>query len=162
MHEFFTQYCLTRIRSRLVRLAESCGTEEEAVQRLLLFRLPSPRADALLIWQSILSGDDALWEGITEPYKESIRAFLLQFNQEILRRASKSFDWSGGSIGNFFFTGARLFFNSLEAAIFLFSRVARVRFLIPLHVRCQVGPSPTLMILRQPIRSLHTFECCQR
>ena len=28
--------------------------------------------------------------------------------------------------GNFFFAGARLFFRSLEAAIFLFSRVARI------------------------------------
>ena len=28
--------------------------------------------------------------------------------------------------GNFFFAGARTFFNSLEAAIFLFSRVARI------------------------------------
>ena len=29
-------------------------------------------------------------------------------------------------VGNFFFAGARLFFRSLEAAIFLFSRVARI------------------------------------
>lgn len=28
--------------------------------------------------------------------------------------------------GNFFFAGARIFFRSLEAAIFLFSRVARI------------------------------------
>ena len=28
--------------------------------------------------------------------------------------------------GNFFFAGARIFFQSLEAAIFLFSRVARI------------------------------------
>ena len=28
--------------------------------------------------------------------------------------------------GNFFFAGARLFFRSLEAAIFLFARVARI------------------------------------
>ena len=32
----------------------------------------------------------------------------------------------GGRAGNFFFAGARLFFRSLEAAIFLFSRVARI------------------------------------
>ncbi len=29
-------------------------------------------------------------------------------------------------LGNFFFAGARIFFHSLEAAIFLFSRVARL------------------------------------
>ncbi len=28
--------------------------------------------------------------------------------------------------GNFFFAGARIFFQSLEAAVFLFSRVARI------------------------------------
>lgn len=32
----------------------------------------------------------------------------------------------GACAGNFFFAGARLFFRSLEAAIFLFSRVARI------------------------------------
>ena len=110
-----------------MRLAEKTGPEAEAVQRLLQYRLPLSRAEALNTWQSILAGEDHIWQGITEPYKESIRAFLVQFNQEILRRSPKSFNWAGGSIGNFFFTGARLFFNSLEAAIFLFSRVARVR-----------------------------------
>lgn len=30
------------------------------------------------------------------------------------------------SAGNFFFAGARLFLRSLEAAVFLFSRVARI------------------------------------
>ena len=34
--------------------------------------------------------------------------------------------YSLGAAGNFFFAGARLFFRSLEAAIFLFSRVARI------------------------------------
>lgn len=33
---------------------------------------------------------------------------------------------SSSGAGNFFFAGARTFFNSLEAAIFLFSRVARI------------------------------------
>lgn len=32
----------------------------------------------------------------------------------------------GWSVGNFFFAGARTFFRSLDAAIFLFSRVARL------------------------------------
>lgn len=99
------------------------------MQRLLLHRLPATRTEAHVEWQRIIEGEGALWLGITEPYKESIRAFLVLFNQEVLRRAPKSFDWSGGSVGNFFFSGARVFFNSLEAAIFLFSRVARVRIL---------------------------------
>ena len=33
--------------------------------------------------------------------------------------------WSDPT-GNFFFAGARLFLRSLEAAVFLFSRVARI------------------------------------
>lgn len=40
-------------------------------------------------------------------------------------RASSS-PLPANSIGNFFFTGARMFFQSLDAAIFLFSRVARI------------------------------------
>lgn len=33
---------------------------------------------------------------------------------------------SFSSIGNFFFAGARIFFQSLDAAIFLFSRVSQI------------------------------------
>lgn len=42
-------------------------------------------------------------------------------------KGSAQFDFSGGSIGNFFFAGARIFFSSLDAAIFLFSRVSGAR-----------------------------------
>jgi hypothetical protein len=81
-------------------------------------------------------------------------AFLLHFNTAVLTR-SREFSFANGSIGNFFFTGtalcecvcvgggalsewppsdgpaaagpgARLFFGSLEAAIFLFSGIARI------------------------------------
>lgn len=45
---------------------------------------------------------------------------------QILRRSSESFCFSNGSIGNFFFAGARIFFQSLDAAIFLFSRVSDI------------------------------------
>jgi len=53
-------------------------------------------------------------------------AFLVNFNTQILIRASREFNFYNGSVGNFFFTGARLFFGSLEAAIFLFSGIARI------------------------------------
>lgn len=49
------------------------------------------------------------------------------FNFEILKRAHKHFNFRNGSIGNFFLTGARLFFGSLEAAIFLFSSITAIR-----------------------------------
>ena len=40
--------------------------------------------------------------------------------------AAHEFDFSNGSVGNFFFAGARIFLNSLNAAIFLFSRVSGI------------------------------------
>jgi len=60
------------------------------------------------------------------PFRFGHLAFLGHFNAQILVRAKKGFNFSNGSIGNFFFTGARLFFGSLEAAIFLFSSIARI------------------------------------
>lgn len=65
-------------------------------------------------------------QGVSEPYKHTIRAFLVHFHANILRHASRRFTFRSGSVGNFFFAGARIFFRSLEAAIFLFSRVARI------------------------------------
>jgi 2-phospho-L-lactate transferase/gluconeogenesis factor (CofD/UPF0052 family) len=49
------------------------------------------------------------------------------FDYELLKRANKRFNFRNGSIGNFFLTGARLFFGSLEAAIFLFSAITGIR-----------------------------------
>ena len=70
-----------------------------------------------------LEGTHDLWQDISEPYKETIRAFLIHFNTETLRQANKKqFTFSNGSVGNFFLTGARIFFNSLETSLFWFSR----------------------------------------
>ena len=63
-----------------------------------------------------------------------IRAFLVHFHNQVLQahngvrqsRSHPGFDFTGGSIGNFFFAGARTFFGSLPAAIFLFSKVAGI------------------------------------
>jgi hypothetical protein len=68
-----------------------------------------------------------LWHQISIEKKETIRGFLVAFNSEILKRAHKHFNFRNGSIGNFFLTGARLFFGSLEAAIFLFSAITGIR-----------------------------------
>ena len=80
-----------------------------------------------------------LWTpDIAHSYKHSIRAFLLHFHTRLLKEEldistvnlrgakQKKFDFRGGSVGNFFFTGARLFFRSLEAAVFWFSKVAGI------------------------------------
>ena len=114
------------IRSRCLRLSDVSTAESRAVKRLLQHRLPMDRAAARAAWQPIVEGSDALWEGIESPYKHTIRAFLIHFNQHILVHASHDFDFAGGSIGNFFFAGARLFLNSLNAAIFLYSRVSGI------------------------------------
>lgn len=115
------------IRSRCLRLADDHGDEARAVKQLLAHRLPhDDAAAAKLEWYQIVEGQHRLWEGVSEPYKHMIRAFLLHFHMQILSHVSEQFHFANGSIGNFFFAGARTFFRSLESAIFLFSRVARI------------------------------------
>ena len=110
------------IRSRCLRLSDVSTPEAVAVKKLLQHRLPKDRDEARAAWAPIVEGTDPLWDGIESPY-HTIRAFLIHFHTQILIHASDDFDWSNGSVGNFFFAGARLFLNSLNAAIFLYSRV---------------------------------------
>lgn len=112
------------IRSRCLRLSDVSSPEAAAVKTLLQHRLPKNREEARAAWLSIVEGTDPLWEGITSPYKHTIRAFLIHFHTQLLVRSAADFDLSNGSVGNFFFAGARLFLNSLNAAIFLYSRVS--------------------------------------
>ncbi|KAI3436021.1 hypothetical protein D9Q98_002078 [Chlorella vulgaris] len=115
------------IRSRCLRLADDSDEEARAVRRLLAHRLNGKDSDAAKQqWYAIVEGDDPLWEGISDAYRHIIRSFLVHFHANIMRHSTKRFDYRGGSVGNFFFAGARIFFRSLEAAIFLFSRVARI------------------------------------
>jgi hypothetical protein len=74
----------------------------------------------------IVEGDHELWDSVSGPYRETIRAFLVHFQSQILRHSSERFRFANGSIGNFFFAGARIFFQSLDAAIFLYSRVSHI------------------------------------
>jgi len=115
------------IRSRCIRLADESDEESCALKRLLRHRLSSTSLDtAKWEWIQIVEGDHALWTGVSEAYKHVLRAFLIHFHEQILRRSMEHFNYRNGSVGNFFFAGARDFFRSLEAAIFLFSRVARI------------------------------------
>ncbi|CAL8469527.1 g9068 [Coccomyxa elongata] len=115
------------IRSRCLRLADNTDSEALAVRVLLAHRLSGESAEAAKAdWYEVVEGDHALWKGVSEPYKHTIRAFLVYFHTQILRHSTERFNFRNGSVGNFFFAGARLFFRSLEAAIFLFSRVARI------------------------------------
>ncbi|PWA56025.1 maternal effect embryo arrest 18 [Artemisia annua] len=114
------------IRSRCLRLSDESTSEALAVRTLLGFRLPLDARQAKLEWYSIVEGEHPLWKDVSKPYRETIRAFLAYFQNQILRRTNESFSFSNGSIGNFFFAGARIFFQSLDAAIFLFSRVSQI------------------------------------
>ncbi|GER41555.1 maternal effect embryo arrest 18, partial [Striga asiatica] len=124
------------IRSRCLRLSDQSSGEALAVRTLLGHRLPLEPHKAKLEWYlakinnsnryDIVEGSHSLWTGVSKPYRETIRAFLAYFQNQILRRSDESFCFSNGSIGNFFFAGARIFFQSLDAAIFLFSRVSAI------------------------------------
>ncbi|XP_009775897.1 uncharacterized protein YNL011C isoform X1 [Nicotiana sylvestris] len=114
------------IRSRCLRLSDQSTSEARAVRILLGHRLPLDPQRAKSEWYDIVEGSHDLWQGVSKPYRETIRAFLAYFQDQILRRSDELFCFSNGSIGNFFFAGARLFFQSLDAAIFLFSRVSEI------------------------------------
>ncbi|KAL2475194.1 maternal effect [Abeliophyllum distichum] len=114
------------IRSRCLRLSDQSTSEALAVRTLLGHRLPLEAQKAKSEWYAIVEGNHSLWIGVSKPYRETIRAFLVYFQDQVLRRSEESFCFSNGSIGNFFFAGARIFFQSLDAAIFLFSRVSDI------------------------------------
>lgn len=114
------------IRSRCLRLSDENSVEALAVKCLLGHRLPLDSEQAKIEWYTIVEGENHLWDGVSRPYRETIRAFLVYFQNQILCRSNENFCFSNGSIGNFFFAGARIFFQSLDAAIFLFSRVSQI------------------------------------
>lgn len=92
---------------------------------------PRPDTKAFLEWREIVDGSHPIWTGISPAYKSTIRRFLVAFDTDIsvadgTSSSSRPFDFRNGSVGNFFFTGSRRFFNSIEAAIFWFSRVAGI------------------------------------
>ncbi|KAF9944521.1 hypothetical protein BGZ65_011921, partial [Modicella reniformis] len=118
------------IRSRLIRLIKPDPSDvgRIAIQELLGYRLPG-HGNAYAIkneWVEIVEGTHRLWNHIPSEKKEVIRGFLIYIQSEILKRAHKRFSFANGSIGNFFLTGARMFFGSLESAIFLFSAITGI------------------------------------
>ena len=130
------------IRSRCLRLSDESTGEARAVKALLAHRVASDvngrlagasAAEVALAarneWLAIVEGDEegtGMWEGISAPYRDTIRAFLVHFHVNILRHATEKFDFTGLSVGNAFFAGARLFFRSMNAAIFMYSRVSGI------------------------------------
>ena len=116
------------VRSRCLRLSDESTAEARAVKELLAHRLhATDSAAAKSEWYRIQEGDHELWNGISEPYADIIRSFLLYFHSQITAaKTPVKFDFVNGSVGNFFFAGARMFFRSMEAAILLYSRVSRI------------------------------------
>ncbi|KAJ6573934.1 UPF0052-domain-containing protein [Mycena vulgaris] len=115
------------IRSRLVRLIPSAppASPLDAIRTLLAYRLPThySEREARDEWRDIIEGRSALWNGIPNDRKETIRGFLVHFESELLKRAHKNFTFVNGSIGNYFLAAAQGFFRSLPASIFLFSSI---------------------------------------
>ena len=50
-------------------------------------------------------------QGISEAYRHIIRGYLVHFHANIMRHSTRRFNYRGGSIGNFFFAGTRIFFR---------------------------------------------------
>ena len=116
------------IRSRCLRLSDESTREAIAVKGLLAHRLhPTDEELAKNEWYKIQEGDSPLWDGIDNAYATIIRRFLVHFHTEVTTNTHKErFAFVNGSIGNFFFAGARMFFRSMEAAIFLYARVSKL------------------------------------
>ncbi|KAF9404510.1 hypothetical protein BGZ94_004127 [Podila epigama] len=118
------------IRSRLIRLIKPDPSDigRTAIQELLGYRLPGHGDENAIKneWVEIVEGSHRLWLHIPSEKKEVIRGFLIYIQSEILKRAHKRFSFANGSIGNLFLTGARMFFGSLESAIFLFAAITGI------------------------------------
>lgn len=152
------------IRSRLIRLVDDSVIENRSIKQVLEYRLPSEDSEvAKKEMIDIINGVHPIWRwepldkkrGVSprlEIYKSTIKGFIVHF-YECCRRAAEQggeeFDFRGGSVGNFAFSGARLLFNSLDAAIYWFSHLAGVplsSIVIPvINVNTRVTISATLM-----------------
>ena len=70
------------------------------MKTLLAHRLhPTDAQAAKMEWYSIAEGLHPLWDGVSEPYKHVIRAFLVHFHTAILKHSSYDFNFCNGSIG---------------------------------------------------------------
>jgi 2-phospho-L-lactate transferase/gluconeogenesis factor (CofD/UPF0052 family) len=106
------------LRATLTRLSDQSTLEASAVKKLLEHRLSNddPQA-AEAEWHALLEDRHPLYSNITSKYKNFIRSFLCKFEAERLYRIDSHFDLRNGSIGNFFFSGARMVLGSLETHV---------------------------------------------
>ncbi|KAG5519865.1 hypothetical protein PMAC_000141 [Pneumocystis sp. 'macacae'] len=124
------------IKSRLIKLIPEDNENIELIhiKRLLKYRLSINSKEAYYEWQKVVEGSHVLWENISSEKVQLIRMFFIYFQTELTKRIRHNFqfDFSNGSLGNLFLTGANLFFGSLESAIFLFQSIT--------HIHAQVLP----------------------
>ncbi|XP_060974768.1 uncharacterized protein YNL011C isoform X3 [Cannabis sativa] len=71
------------IRSRCLRLSDESTSEALAVRRLLGHRLTLDPRQAKCEWYNIVEGEHSLWRGVSKPYRETIRAFLVYFQNQV-------------------------------------------------------------------------------
>ncbi|KWU46058.1 UPF0052-domain-containing protein, partial [Rhodotorula sp. JG-1b] len=120
------------IRSRLIRLIPSApaGSPLDCIRRLLEYRLPggvnTTNVAVKQEWGDIVEGTHRLWRGIPGDRKETIRAFLVHFQNAVLKKSQRGFNFKKASIGNLFLSGASLFLGSVPSAIFLFVSVTGI------------------------------------
>lgn len=110
------------VRSRLVRLIR-----DDALARLLGYRLPNEVVAAKYEWNAIVDGTHDVWADFPSEVKDICRSFLVHMQGELLKKhkSSAPFQFEKASIGNLFLTGVRLFLGSLDASIELTHRVCR-------------------------------------
>ena len=74
--------------------------QARAVRKLLAHRLSGESAErAKMEWYEVVEGDHSLWQGVSEPYKHTIRAFLVYFHSQIQRHSTERFNFRNGSVG---------------------------------------------------------------
>ncbi|KAI5989767.1 hypothetical protein EDD15DRAFT_2531290 [Pisolithus albus] len=152
------------IRSRLVRLIPPAPPSSilSAIREILSYRLPADvsEREARDDWRDIVEGRSPLWAGIPSDRKETIRGFLVHFEGEVLKRAHKNFSFLNGSIGNYFLSGAQMFFRSLPSAIFLFSSItnSQANILPVIVTNHTVTIAAELCEISHPVNPSPSFE----
>ncbi len=109
------------LRKRLTDISGDDSAEGLSINRVLRHRISDEQE-----WHEMVLGRHVLWNGISPRYRDVIRADLVYFDMLVKQQAPR-FDFRNASIGNCFFSGARMRMHSLSAAIFMFSRVAMIQ-----------------------------------
>ncbi|BFZ57764.1 hypothetical protein PYCC9005_004817 [Savitreella phatthalungensis] len=100
-----------------------------ATRRLLSHRLSVDSVTARLQFFDLLEARDPdLYAGISRERAQALRSYLIVFQGEVAKLSSRTrpFDFSNGSVGNFVLTGMRLFFGSVETAVFVLGKLAGI------------------------------------